>query len=299
MKELLINFAFDSNNKIVFAKDANKGVQYKCPECGEELIFKSSGKSGPGSRRPHFAHKGGGGLNCTPESLLHSAFKQRTAEILHGKIASGCNDFIINWKCNGCNKSYTGNLLFMAKDVKVELDLGICRPDIALLDTKGKVVFAIEIVNTHYPEEAVLKHYRDNGIVLIQYNVTEDDLLDVEGKMHNPDNVSLCLDSKCKEFKSTLLHRTVIQSNIECIRCHRVFQGYTAVVLTVLGHNLLSNISKSDVEYLKNNGVDLRGLFLQKVTIAGNSFLAMAPNCNCMPRLVMQLPCPVKKSRRF
>ena len=299
MKELLINFAFDDNNNIVFAKDAIKGVKCKCPECGEELVFKSSGKTGPGSRRPHFAHKGGGGLNCTQESMLHSAFKLKTAEIIQGKIASGCKEFIINWKCSGCDKSYKGNLLYLAKEVKVEFDLGECRPDIALLDVNGKIVIAIEIVNTHYPEDAVLKYYRDNGIVLVQFNVTEDDLLDVEGKLHNPDNVSLCLDSKCREFKSTLLNRTVIQRNIECIRCHRVFLGYTAVVFTAFGHSLLSNISNRDVEYLKNNGVDLGGLFLQRETVTGKSILAMAHNCNCMPRLVMQFPRLPKRSRRF
>ena len=299
MRELLINFAFDSSNSVVFAKDAIKGILYKCPECGEELVFKSSGNTGPGSRRPHFAHKVGAGSNCTPESMLHSAFKIKTAEILQEKINNGCKEFILNWKCKECNKSYEGNLLFMAKDVKVELDLGVCRPDIALLDASGKVIIAIEIVNTHYPEEDVLKYYRNNGIVLIQYNVAEDDLHDIEGKLHNPDNVSLCLDLKCKESKSTLLHRTVIQRNFECIRCHRVFQGYIAVVFTVLGHNLFSNFSNSDVDYLNNNGVDLRGFFPQSVIIAGKSFLAMVPNCNCTPKLIMQFPRPVRRSRRF
>jgi hypothetical protein len=299
MKELLINFAFDLDNSIVFAKDAVKGIPYKCPECGQELVFKSSGNTGPGSRRPHFAHKGGGGSNCTPESLLHSAFKIKTAEILQEKINCDCKEFILNWKCEGCNKPYSGNILYMAKDVKIELDLGVCRPDIALLDANGKVIIAVEIVNTHYPEDGVLKYYRDNGIVLVQYNVTEDDLLNIEERLHNPDHVSLCLDSNCREFKPTLLNRTVIPRDIECIRCHRVYLGYTAVVFTVLGHNLLSNISNSDVEYLKNSGVELGGFFPQSVIIAGKSFLAMVPNCNCTPKLVMQFPRPVRRSRRF
>ncbi len=299
MKELQINFAFDLDNSIVFAKDAVKGIPYKCPECGQELVFKSSGNTGPGSRRPHFAHKGGGGSNCTPESLLHSAFKIKTAEILQEKINCDCKEFILNWKCEGCNKPYSGNILYMAKDVKIELDLGVCRPDIALLDANGKVIIAVEIVNTHYPEEGVLKYYRDNGIVLVQYNVTEDDLLNIEERLHIPDHVSLCLDSNCREFKPTLLNRTVIPRNIQCIRCHRVYLGYTAVVFTVLGHNLLSNISNSDVEYLKNSGVELGGLFPLRVPVEGNSFLAMAPKCNCSPKLVLSFPMPVKRRWRF
>lgn len=299
MNDLLINFAFDSNNNIVFAKDAIKGIQYKCPECGEELVFKSSGKTGPGSRRPHFAHKGGGGSNCTPESMLHSAFKLKTAEILQGKIASGCKEFIINWKCGGCDKPYKGDLLYLAKDVKIEYDLGICRPDIALLDGNGKVIIAIEIVNTHYPEEGVLKYYRDNGIVLVQYNVTEDDLLNIEERLHNPDHVSLCLDSNCPVCNISFFRRVLRKYPVVCRQCNSKGYAYVAECYSLLGHIWYPRISNSDWEILKSNGFDLSQMMIKNLIINNVNIEVIADKCMCKPRFVLSLPRPTKRSRRF
>lgn len=299
MKELLINFAFDLDNSIVFAKDAVKGIPYKCPECGQELVFKSSGNTGPGSRRPHFAHKGGGGSNCTPESLLHSAFKIKTAEILQEKINCDCKEFILNWKCEGCNKPYSGNILYMAKDVKIELDLGVCRPDIALLDANGKVIIAVEIVNTHYPEDGVLKYYRDNGIVLVQYNVTEDDLLNIEERLQHPDHVSLCLDSNCISFSSNMLTRRIRNLDVKCIQCHRFHKGYIVELSTAVGLNCLANIQDDDIVWLNREGVSLRGLFKQKLFIGNNSYIGLTPRCNCSPKLVLPFSMPVKRRWRF
>ena len=299
MKELLINFAIDLNNNIVFAKDATKGMSYKCPECGAELVFKSSGKTGPGSRRPHFAHKGGGGSNCTPESLLHSAFKMKIAEILQEKINSGCEEVRINWKCCSCNKPYSGNLLFMVKNVTVEFDLGACRPDIALLNSTGKVIIAIEIVNTHSPEEETLKYYRDNGILLVQYNVTEDDLQDIEGKLHNPDHVSLCLDSNCNNYLYSNIYRQLIDHPFICRQCN--FQGwyYVANCYTLLGHVWPDRIIQSDMDLLKSKGIELKDLRLIKDLYIGNiKTEVIATKCRCRPKLLLWSQ-PIKRSRRF
>lgn len=297
MKELLINFAFDSDNNVVFVKDAVKGIPYKCPECGEELVFKSSGKTGQGSRRAHFAHKSEGGSNCTPESLLHSAFKLKTAEILQEKISCGCKEFILKYKCTGCSKSYSGNILYMAKDVKVEFDMGVCRPDIALLDAKGKVVIVVEIVNTHYPEERVLKYYRDNGIVLVQYKVTEVDLQDIEEKLHNPNQVFLCIDSNCKEHMSSNIYRVLKKLPIICQQ--RKYDGYAYVAecYTILGQKYFSNVI--DWDLLKSNGIELSALMLKNLYIGNTKIKVIADKCKCTPRFVFTLPQRFKRSRRF
>jgi competence CoiA-like predicted nuclease len=55
-KELLYVTAFDKNGVLVKAKDADKAQDYFCPECKDKLILKKSGKTGKGSKRPHFAH---------------------------------------------------------------------------------------------------------------------------------------------------------------------------------------------------------------------------------------------------
>jgi competence CoiA-like predicted nuclease len=74
MKEILYTVATDLYGTLIKAFDAEKGGSFFCPECKTKLILRKSGKTGNGTKRPHFAHRG---LtpNCTPETALHSVFK--------------------------------------------------------------------------------------------------------------------------------------------------------------------------------------------------------------------------------
>ncbi|MBP5229373.1 MAG: hypothetical protein J6Z32_04430 [Bacteroidales bacterium] len=202
MKQLLFDFAYDEKGKIVFVENAIRGNNYYCPDCGKEMVFKDSGKSGPGSRRPHFAHKVGG-ENCTPESVLHKAFKQQTALLLEQYILEQ-KKLPISWICKDCNQVYEGNLLLLSKSVKMEYDMEICRPDIALFDGNGRPIIAIEIVNTHAPEDYAISFYKEHGIVLVQYNVVQDDIHNIENKLRRPDSVSLCHNERCNSYNKML-----------------------------------------------------------------------------------------------
>lgn len=70
MSEILYTSAYDENQKLIKAKDAEKGNNFFCPECKGKMILRKSGKEGKGSKRPHFAHKHLT-TNCTAEGVLH------------------------------------------------------------------------------------------------------------------------------------------------------------------------------------------------------------------------------------
>ena len=162
-KPLLIEFAYDSNKNAVNASAAVKGEKYYCPICREKLVFKNSGKTGKGTRRPHFAHPSGSDCN---ESPLHAIFKDKVANFLMTLIKNKEN-FSIGRKCKACGKEMVLNLM-PDGIVKIEKEYSFGnnapQPDIALIDKEGKVKSVIEIVVTHKPEEKTLDFYKKNNI---------------------------------------------------------------------------------------------------------------------------------------
>ena len=135
MSELLHRIAYDNHGNTVVADDAIKGREYSCPECGRPLILKKSGRSGPGTRRPHFASKNieGNPHNCNPETVLHKVFKHSVTELLQSYQIEK-KPFPVKWTCSECGLKYSGNLLLVDERVQEEYLLGSCKLDIALID---------------------------------------------------------------------------------------------------------------------------------------------------------------------
>ena len=171
MSKLLLPYALDKNNSIIHINDAVKGEKYKCPSCGSELLLRLS-KIPEGQkyhRTNHFAHKGGIDNHCS-ESFLHRLFKQKATEFIKSKI-NAREPFFFEWDCEQCYEHHKGNLLKKAVEVVEEYDLGVCRPDIALLDTNGDVVIVIEVIVTHEPEPEVLDFYNSKRIACLQIRI--------------------------------------------------------------------------------------------------------------------------------
>ncbi|GAB6391648.1 MAG: hypothetical protein MdMp014T_1021 [Treponematales bacterium] len=217
---ILYTTALDKKGNLIHISNAVKGENYCCPLCKKEFILKKSGKTGEGSRRPHFAHYQTN-HNCTPEGVLHFLFKTRLIELLQ-KYKNEDRALPMNWKCNICGDKHSGNLLKKAASIKGEYNLEVCKPDIALLDEKENVFAVIEIVVWHKPEEKVLQYYQDNNIILIQINIySEDDLEHIEEKITNPDFVDFCLRPKCKSCGKYKLKKEMIILTEKCDGCHR------------------------------------------------------------------------------
>ena len=147
MSKILYTVASDKTGNLIKANDAEKGQEFFCPICKSGFILRKSGKTGKGARRPHFAHRT---LtpNCTPETALHHSFKKLLFQKLQQNIIAQV-PLPMWWECKYCHEKHSGNLLKKVKEVKMEHNMGICQPDIALLNANNKVFAVIEIVVTH------------------------------------------------------------------------------------------------------------------------------------------------------
>jgi len=205
MKEILHEYATTVNGLLIRANVAKKGEEYFCPGCKDKFILKNSGKTGKGSRRPHFAHNNLEG-SCSHESYLHNTFKLKTLELIKDHISKGL-PLNINWECNSCKKEHNVNLL--AFDVKAEFNMKERTPDIALFNRDGNVFAVIEIIYKHPPDDGAINFYRLNKIVLIQIIISsDDDLENVENKVKSPTSVDLCIVPQVPTYRLSIPVRT-------------------------------------------------------------------------------------------
>lgn len=206
-----------------------RGGVFFCPSCNGELILRKSGNTKPGSKRPHFAHRN---LtpNCTPETALHYLFKHLLFHKLKEHLANN-QPLPISWNCKFCHTKHSGNLLKKIADVKLEYNLGVCQPDLALLNESGNVFAAIEIVVTHKPEPVVLKHYDENDIIPIIISLQSDEDIDcLDHKISNPDIVETCFNPRCSVCRHFLEKTILTIVDGPCWKC-----GHTMKVAIVEG----------------------------------------------------------------
>jgi hypothetical protein len=283
--QILYTQGKDSGGKLIFAKDAEKGLEYFCPLCNTEFILRKSGNTGKGSKRPHFAHKNLT-VNCTPETVLHFLFKTQAYELIKRHIEENKPlNFI--WLCKHCEEEHSGNLLKKVKSVKLEHDLGSCVPDIALMDENEKVFAAIEVVVSHAPEESTLKFYKDNKIILIQINLeNEVQLENVDEKLTNPDLVEFCFNPKCKKCGDYLLKKRMIIIEAKCWKCESDIKIATinsnkGCIRNISNYLNPSDFTKHEIEFAR-----LKGVFLAYPINPKARFKYLANSCHiCKARL--------------
>lgn len=257
--EILYTMGLDQSGRLIHINNAEKGNHYFCPCCKKEFILRKSGKSGKGSRRPHFAHNELT-TNCTPESVLHYSFKRLLIEELE-KCKKLKEEFIFNWDCSICNEHNAGNLLTNVEFIKEEYFHGDCRSDIALLNDEEKILVAIEIVVTHMPEEKTLKYYEENNIVLIRIDLTsEDDLVNVIEKATNPNLVTYCINPVCHSYIEQNTQRKIIISNYRCGRCLFPIEKYYIEIDGIFGKSISRHFQDKEIEMVKSrrNNIEVR-----------------------------------------
>lgn len=222
MSNLLLPYAYDCNNNLVHINNAQKGEKYVCPNCGAEVILKKSRipEGQKYHRKDHFAHKSNSDNHCS-ESFLHKLFKDKCVDFIKDKIANG-DELRFEWLCDQCNEKHEGNLLKKASDAVSEYDLGICRPDIALLDKSGEVIIVIEIVVTHKPTPETKQYYKDNNIACLLINVTDfDDCENIGHKLSNPNEVYIykCPNPKCEKCGHRMNRVKMVTVTTNCWEC--------------------------------------------------------------------------------
>jgi hypothetical protein len=251
VNEILYATAIDKDGNLIHIDDAVKGIDYYCPECKKEFILHKSGKTGQGSKRPHFKHNELS-PNCKPETVLHSSFKKMLINLLE-KYKSENSQLILNWICYACHDKNSGNILEKVTSIKEEYTLEKCRPDIALLDDEKNVNAVVEVVVTHSPEESVLHYYSDNNIVLIQINLSsEEDLKRIEEKIKNPDIVDFCLSPSCSNTNKYKIDRRIHRRIEQCGRCMRPIERFDIDIHSVFGKQKSLNFTEEEIDLVKS-----------------------------------------------
>jgi len=262
LPEILYTTALDNNGNVVHINNAVKGVSYYCPTCKKDLILKKSGKTGKGSKRPHFSHNETTS-NCTPEGVLHYSFKKLLRQLLEGRLLEN-KAVNLNWVCNECSTDYTTipigkNLLENTVTIKEELNLKKCRPDLALLDKNNQVVAAIEIVVTHEPEENAIQYFKEKGITLIQLNLTsENDLDNIEQLISNPSIVNYCINPICKNLHNHEVKRNLRIGNVVCKNCRNKTLSYQLVSESAFGRINSPYLTENEIANLESHGVNFK-----------------------------------------
>lgn len=256
-KEILYVSAFNEKGSLVKAIDASKEENYFCIECNSKLILKKSGKTGKGSKRPHFAHLS---LteNCTPEGVLHKSFKillvKKIKECIENKIPIN-----IKWKCDSCNEMNEGNLLFNAFDVKEEYNMKVCKPDIALLNSEGNVYAVIEIIVTHKPEENVIEYYKANKIPVIQILLNSDENINnLDNIINNPTSLDFCFNISCKNNNEIVPVRRLNIYNAICGNFHSLRQCFVELFY-IFGIKKSTSFTEEEKQLAINYGVVFQG----------------------------------------
>lgn len=244
-KDILYSVAKADNGELIKAVDAEKGQPYTCLVCNQPLILRK-GKQ----KRPHFAHKSLS-PNCTAESALHYGFKILLHKLIQEHIDRK-QPLEIRWDCDYCGGSHIGNVLKKAVQVKLEYDLGECRPDIALLDSSGQVIAAIEVIVTHFPEQKVLDYYKQNRIAVVYYILESDkDISRLDTPTLHPDAVDLCLNPKCSKCHKHMARKRLLIFDGKCWKCRSPMR--VAAVRGDMG--FIQDFTTSDIQLAKQHGV--------------------------------------------
>lgn len=245
MATLLLPYAINSSQELVHIDHAHKGDQYTCPICGAGLSLRIS-KIPQGAkyhRTNHFSHKRGVNNHCS-ESLLHKLFKEKVADYIRNQIDKQEDAIWFEWECTQCHELHKGNLIKKAVKVVEELNLQICKPDIALLDKEGNVIIVIEIVVQHKPSAETLKYYSDKNIVCLQLEV--DDFADcdkIEEKLSNPNYVNRCPNPTCKKCGHVMNKIKLVTVATTCWKC-----GKNMKLAMIVAKNRFSRLSPEEFD---------------------------------------------------
>lgn len=156
------------NEKLVTVDSAQRGEDFRCPNCKEILILKRGE-----IKAAHFAHKPDM-TECSKDLIMH----QIAMDLL-------CRDdisFQWEYQCQmsyeysndkgcvfyGCNSPRKRKRLGGYKMTQQEYPLGKYRVDIAILRDSGGLHGGIEVYNTHKTKKGKWKYFNDNKIPCVE-----------------------------------------------------------------------------------------------------------------------------------
>ncbi len=200
---------------LLHISDVERGLRCDCvcPVCNERLVARKGEKV-----KHHFGHYPG--ANCSAETVLHQLGKRLLHRRITAAIADGTS-LPTTWPCLHCDDQHEGNLVKLAHTAEMEMPLGACRPDVAILKPDGTPVAFVEIVVSHPPDENVLAYAAAHGVTVVEFHLNSADDLEVldQSPTLKATKVNLCTRPKCAACGRPLLRKVLHVVDGECWKC--------------------------------------------------------------------------------
>lgn len=271
-KKLLHTFGYDAEMNLVPISQADKNKIYTCPKCGERIIVRNNGKN----QRPHFAHFKKPKIKCNGTSLIRHIYRIKATEILNLCIKHQ-QPFTMEWQCPYCSKIYNKDILQQIHTIENKKTVDGHCIDIALLDSQKRIRIAIEILVQRKLKGRIFKMYEENGIILIQLIIKENDIQHVENKLHHPDSVAFCGNNECYNFQfcQHCFNREIFHQQFKCKKCGKIVDGYMVRNTSAFGIIGLDNLSDKEKQDIINR------YFIGKRATQAN--IVVYGKCRCIP----------------
>ena len=160
MTNLQIPYAYTTNKLPVSPEAAEKGQNFLCPICDNEVVLKRGEV-----RRPHFAHKPD--TACSGEGVRHKVAKQMIYLMYLRTVRTVMVSVTTFRRCPNCSQGVLFPQTPQYDDVAREVNVGRHRVDVALL-RDGKPVSGIEVQDTHPVDDEKWDAFKKLGFPCIE-----------------------------------------------------------------------------------------------------------------------------------
>jgi len=204
----------ERDGDLLHISEVERGLKCNCvcPVCNSLLVARKGPKV-----KHHFGHYPG--ANCSAETVLHQLGKRLLHRRITAAIADGTS-LPITWPCLHCGDQHEGNLVKLAHTAEMEMHLGACRPDVAILKQNGTPAAFVEIVVSHPPDENVLAYVAEHGVTLVEFHLNSADDLEVldQSPTLKAIRVDLCTRPKCAGCGGLLRRKVLHVVDAACRR---------------------------------------------------------------------------------
>jgi len=242
----------ERNGELLHISQVERGLacDCQCPVCNDQLVARMGS-----IKKHHFAHFRN--VECNGETYLHILGKRLIYNRISTAIFNG-QPLPITWDCQQCYSIHEVNLVRKAYSVKLEMNFGVCRPDIALLNKEVQPIAFIEVVVKHSPDKNVFTYVTENNIGLIEFHFKPGDDLEYinNSPTLKPTRINQCPHPKCKICGSRKQKKVLHIVEDKCWKCKAPMN---IAILNINGYlKGPKTFTKQEIDLSTKHGVILR-----------------------------------------
>ena len=168
----------------------------------------------------------------------------KTLDILQEHL-NNHSPFHIKWNCPYCSKLYNKDVLQKIVSIKDQCIMNGQPSVITLLGDNGQPLIVIEITIRRKLTKKILEFYESNHIILIHYQLHENDWMNITQKLSQPNHVTFCGNPECYNFQfyQNCIQREIFLQKFKCKKCNKIVDGYMVRNTSAFGVIGLDNLT--------------------------------------------------------